>query len=109
MTGRVLSKKERIVCVGGLKIRLDEYISNDISYCEYVSFEVQRLVWTDPYPPQHGAPARFRAGAHLSDFRSGGDPAGLALEVHFIERIVHAVEADKGIAAGVHAVKQARH
>lgn len=43
MTGRVLSKKERIVCVGGLKIRLDEYISNDISYCEYVSFEVQRL------------------------------------------------------------------
>ena len=43
MTGKVLSKKERIVCVGELKIRLDEYIPNDISDGEYVSFEVQRL------------------------------------------------------------------
>lgn len=43
MNGKVLSKKERIVCVGGLKIRLDEYIPNDISDGEYVSFEVQRL------------------------------------------------------------------
>lgn len=43
MTGKVLSKKERIVCVGGLKIRLDESIPNDLSDCEYVSFEVQRL------------------------------------------------------------------
>ena len=43
MTGIVLSKQERIVCVGGLKIRLDESIPNDISDGEYVSFEVQRL------------------------------------------------------------------
>ena len=43
MNGKVLSKKERIVCVGELKIRLDEYIPNDISDGEYVSFEVQRL------------------------------------------------------------------
>ena len=43
MTGKVLSKKEGLVCVGGLKIRLDESIPNDISDGEYVSFEVQRL------------------------------------------------------------------
>ena len=43
MTGRVLSKKGGMVCVGGLKIRLDESISNDLSDGEYVSFEVQRL------------------------------------------------------------------
>ena len=43
MNGKVLSKKEGIVCVGGLKIRLDESIPNDISDCDYVSFEVQRL------------------------------------------------------------------
>ena len=43
MTGKVLSKKERIVCVGELKIRLDEYIPNDLSDGEYISFEVQRL------------------------------------------------------------------
>ena len=43
MNGKVLSKKERIVCVGELKIRLDESIPNDISDGEYVSFEVQRL------------------------------------------------------------------
>lgn len=43
MTGKVLSKKEGIVCVGGLKISLDEYMPNDISDGEYVSFEVMRL------------------------------------------------------------------
>ena len=36
MTGRVLSKKEGMVCVGGLKIRLDESIPNGISDGEYV-------------------------------------------------------------------------
>ena len=36
MTGKVLSKKEGIVCVGGLKIRLDESIPNGISDGEYV-------------------------------------------------------------------------
>ena len=43
MIGTVLSKRERTVCVGGLKISLDEYMPNDISDGEYVSFEVMRL------------------------------------------------------------------
>lgn len=43
LTGRVFSKQDRIVQVGGLKIELDAHLPNDISDGEYVSFDVLRL------------------------------------------------------------------